>query len=396
MTETADPLGAFVRGPFIELAPSGLGSLDSLSFAVKDLIDVAGAVTGGGNPDWAAAQSPARTSAPVVRQLLAAGARLRGKTVTDELAFSLEGANAHHGTPLNPRAPGRLPGGSSSGSAAALAGGVVDFALGTDTGGSVRIPASFCGLYGLRPTHGAISLEGVIPFAPSYDTIGLMARDASLLARLGAVLLPEPGDVPPAPRFLIAEDALALAQPAVVDALRAALPEVLRAAAPVRVFADASGDWLAAYRVLQGWEIWQALGPWIESHVPRFGPSIAERFADAATITIEDAARWRPWRETVRRRLDAILGVDGILILPTAPSPAPMRNAASDEIASFYRAALTLTSIAGHAGLPQLTLPLALVDDAPVGISLVARRGADRHLLALAEEFCRSRDVARH
>src|SRR6201997_2268337 len=171
-------IGAFVPGPRAVLQPTGPGPLAGLDFAVKDLIDVAGHITGGGNPDWLRTHAAAARSAPVVEKLLAAGAALRGKTITDELAFSLEGGNAHYGTPLNPACPDRIPGGSSSGSASAVAARLVDFALGTDTGGSVRVPASFCGLFGFRPTHNAIPLTGVVPFAPSYDTIGWFASDA--------------------------------------------------------------------------------------------------------------------------------------------------------------------------------------------------------------------------
>src|SRR5262249_46800276 len=143
--------GAFVPGPRARLEPTASGPLDGLTFVVKDLIDVAGHVTGAGNPDWAARQVPAARSAPVVERLLRAGATLVGKTITDELAFSLEGENHHYGTPLNPRAPDRLPGGSSSGSAVAVAAGLADLALGTGTGGPGRGPASLCGVFGNRP-----------------------------------------------------------------------------------------------------------------------------------------------------------------------------------------------------------------------------------------------------
>ncbi len=171
------------------LAPTGNGTLDGLTFAVKDIIDVAGRRTGCGNPRWLETHPPAAVHAVCVEQLLAAGARCVGKTVTDELAFSLLGENPHDGTPLNPSAPERVPGGSSSGSASAVACGLVDFALGSDTGGSVRVPASNCGIFGLRPSHGRISVAGVMPFAPTFDTIGLFARRPALLARSASMLL---------------------------------------------------------------------------------------------------------------------------------------------------------------------------------------------------------------
>src|SRR5262245_20843356 len=212
--------GAFVPGPRARLEPLASGPLDGLAFVVKDLIDVAGHVTGGGNPDWARRQNPASKSAPVVERLLRAGATLVGKTITDELAFSLEGENEHYGTPVNPRAPDRLPGGSSSGSAVAVAAGLADFGLGTDTGGSVRVPASFCGLFGYRPSHGRLPLDGVVPFAPSYDTVGLLARDGGCLQLVAQCLLATTAVVPHGRRLLLAADAFAWAEPEVACVLR--------------------------------------------------------------------------------------------------------------------------------------------------------------------------------
>src|SRR3954454_4283402 len=179
-------------GAFIEkftLPATNDGPLRGLRFAVKDLIDVAGHRTGCGNPTWLAAHPPATVSAVCVEQLLAAGAQCEGKTITDEFAFSLLGENFHYGTPLNPTAPDRVPGGSSNGSASAVACGIVDFALGTDTGGSVRVPASNCGICGWRPSHGLISVAGVMPFSPTFDTVGVFTRSAELLQRTAAVLL---------------------------------------------------------------------------------------------------------------------------------------------------------------------------------------------------------------
>jgi amidase len=173
----------------VYLPGAATGPLAGLTFAAKDLFDVAGYVACAGNPDWLRTHAPAGKTAPVVQTLLEAGATLMGKTVTDELAFSMSGENIHYGTPINPAAPARIPGGSSSGSASATASKLVDFALGTDTSGSIRVPASYCGLFSLRPTHGRISCQGVIPLAPSFDTVGWVARDATLLQRIGEVLL---------------------------------------------------------------------------------------------------------------------------------------------------------------------------------------------------------------
>jgi amidase len=381
--------GAFVPGPCVRVAPTARGRLDGLSFAVKDLIDVAGHVTGGGNPDWARTHGPALRSAPAVELLLAAGAMLIGKTITDELAFSLEGVNAHYGTPLNPACPDRIPGGSSSGSASAVANGVVDFALGTDTGGSVRVPASFCGLFGLRPTHNAIPLDGVLPFAPSYDTIGLFARDFETLATVGGVLLPHASPTP-IRELVIVRDAFALADAPVAAALREVCA-TLGASDEIDVFDGRESEWLESYQILQGTENWRELGAWITEAKPTFGPAIAPRFAGVADITEVDVARCEPLRATIAAKLHAILADGRALLIPTAPCVALRKDApaAGEQVGPFYGRALTLTSIAGHAGLPQLTLPVAKVDGCPVGLSLVAARGQDRALLDSASAWAR-------
>ena len=206
-----DPYNAFCTQPPIRIEGAPKGPIAGLTFAVKDLFDFAGHVTGAGNPDWQRTHEPARITAVVVERLVSAGATALGKTHTDELSRGIFGENAHFGTPVNPRAPGRVPGGSSSGSAAAVAGELTDFALGTDTGGSVRVPASFCGIYGIRPTHGRLPLTGVVGQAPSFDTVGWFARDPNLLARVGAVLFGKEIAATLPNRLVIAEDAFAIA-----------------------------------------------------------------------------------------------------------------------------------------------------------------------------------------
>jgi amidase len=378
----SDDYGCFISGPCLHIAGAAEGPLARLDFAVKDLIDLAGSVTGGGNPDWRRSHAPAPRHAPVVERLLAAGASVAGKTVTDELAFSLEGVNAHDGTPRNPCCPDRLPGGSSSGSAVAVAAGLVDFALGTDTGGSVRVPASFCGVFGFRPSHGCLPLEGVVPFAPSYDTIGWFARDGAMLARVGAALLGT--SAAPLPRrFLLAEDGFALCDPSSATALRAAA-ETLGAGSAVTLFAGEEAQWLECYRVLQGAEIWRSLGPWITATKPRFGEAIVPRFADAAAIPTVLVAEFAPVRRRIAARLEELLAPDTALVLPTAPCIALPKGLPAEAVGDFYRRALTLTCVAGHAGLPQVSLPLAEVDGCPLGLSVLARAGGDQSLLALA------------
>ena len=215
-----DPSGAFCHDTHVALRGAPTGPLSGLRFAAKDIFDIEGHRTGFGNPTWLETHGPAGATASAVQELLDAGADLAGKTLTDELAYSLTGENRHYGTPLNPAATDRVPGGSSSGSASAVAAGLVDFALGTDCGGSVRLPASYCGILGIRPTLGRIPMDGIAPFSASFDVVGWFARDAGRLESVGQVLFgeTESDDVPR--RLVIAEDAFDLIEEKVRDALR--------------------------------------------------------------------------------------------------------------------------------------------------------------------------------
>jgi amidase len=382
MSQDTNPFGAFVPGPRCTREPTGHGPLSGLTFAVKDLIDVAGCHTGGGNPDWLAGHPAAETSAPVVDALLAAGARLIGKTITDELAFSLEGANAHYGTPVNPACPDRLPGGSSGGSAVAVAAGLVDFAMGTDTGGSVRVPASFTGVFGFRPTHGRISTDRVVPFAPSYDTIGWFARDPGVLSAVGTTLLGS-GGAAPIRRLVRVRDAFALADPDAA-ALLLASASACGAVDEVTVFDGAESEWLECYRVLQGAEIWQHLGPWITANQPKFGAAIAPRFADAATIGAPAVTHYRAFRHTMTVRLRAMIPPGTGLVIPTTLGAALPLSTPSEAIWRFYKSALPLNAISGHAGLPQVTIPVTQPGGCPLGLSIIGATSSDHALLAFA------------
>ena len=382
-----DELGAFCRHTHVTLRGSREGPLAGLEFGVKDIYDIAAHRTGFGSPDWLRTHAEAARTAPLVQQLLAAGASMVGKTHTDELTFSLNGENAHYGTPVNVNAPGRIPGGSSSGSAAAVAGGLVDFALGSDTGGSVRAPASFCGIYGLRPTHGRLSLEGVCPLASSFDTAGWFARDAAMLERVGAVLLAEdPDDTTPA-RLVVADDAFELAGHAATAALQRGLDrvcELLGKADRVEVSPDGLRQWLDVFRVLQGGEIWMQHGAWVEEVKPTLGPGVRQRMQWASTISERDVAQARVKREGIARRMTALLGTDTVLALPTLPDIAPMRNADPHATEDFRARALSLLCIAGLARLPQINLPYGKLNGCPIGLSLVGPRDSDMMLLAIA------------
>jgi amidase len=397
------PLPCPSTAAFIEeftLPATGAGALNGLRFAVKDLIDVAGWRTGCGNPDWLATHPAARVSAVCVEQVLAAGATCVGKTVCDEVAFSLLGENYFYGTPLNPSAPERVSGGSSSGSASAVAQGLVDFALGTDTGGSVRIPASNCGLWGMRPTRGAVSVAGVMPFSPTFDTVGVMARTSEVLQRAMGVLLgvvPADDAEPPGAIHLIRE-AIALADPDVRQALEEAV-NLLRAKFGTRVRETSLGElcgnaetgnltlWLDVFRELRGAEVDSCLGAWVAATKPRFGPAAAAGFELIQQLDRSRVGEAVRMREQLSRTLNGALGGRDLLCLPTGPILAPIKGTAShDRHGDYYSRTISLTAIAGVARLPQVSMPLADVGGVPVGLSLVGARGEDAWVLGVARE----------
>ncbi|MET4177752.1 amidase [Bradyrhizobium sp. LA6.1] len=390
-----DTLGAFVPGPIIQRAPYSAGSLSGLSFAVKDLFDVAGGVTGCGNPDWAATHEAAKADAWAVDTLLGAGASLTGKTVTDEISLGLLGINKFYGTPLNPRAPDCVPGGSSSGSASAVAGGLVDIALGTDSGGSVRIPASFCGIYGLRPTHGRISVAGMMIQAPSFDTVGYFARDALTFGRVGAVLLGQQmSDALPA-EIIVAADCFALADEPVRRALQPVVDR-LRDAAATTVSALAEGellDWAHHQRILQRSEFHATFRDWIDRVNPRFSSEVAGAFADEGRIPSSDIAAARTFRESASKRLDDLLDGHRMLCLPTSPILPIGRDARLSDIRAAVHRIVDLTGIAGLTGLPQVNLPIATSGSIPVGLSLIGWRGGDAALVGAARSLAREFSV---
>ena len=380
-----DHLGAFCTHTHVERAGAESGPLHGLTFGLKDIFDVAGHRTGFGSPDWLATHGHALSTATVATQLLEAGAHLSGKTHTEEMAFSLTGENAHYGTPINPAAPNRVPGGSSSGSAAAVAGGLVDFAIGSDTGGSVRAPASFCGIYGIRPTHGRISLQGACPLAPIFDTVGWFARDASLLARVGGVLL---GGTAAAPgRLLLATDAFALALPGAADSLAPALARVaalLGAIEPVTVSEEGLTAWFDVFRVLQYDDIWTTHSAWVTRVRPTFGPQVGPRFDAVAQVQPHEVAVMRERRTAIVARLDDLLAENAVLLLPTVPDIAPRLKLPPAETVAFRERALALLCIAGLGGLPQVNLPFGTLQGCPIGLSMIAARGNDEMLLDIA------------
>jgi amidase len=381
-----DPLGAFVPGVNVRVAGRAGGPLNGLTFAAKDLFDVQGFVTGCGNPDWGATHTAAERSAASVEALLNAGASLVGKTITDEISLGLLGINRFYGTPLNPRARDRVPGGSSSGSASAVAGGACDVALGTDSGGSVRVPASFCGLFGLRPTLGRIDGRGMMVQSPTFDTVGYFARDAATFAKVGEVLLDEP-IMPEIPaEIVVATDAFAIADEVVRDALASAVARC-RQVAHVTDTSLATGDlleWARWQRVLQRQEFRATFRDWVDRVNPRFSSEVAGAFADDGQTSAETINLAHRFRDEAKARLEGLLDGRRMLCVPTSPILPIPRDARLSAMREAVHRIVDLTGIAGLTSLPQVNIPAGSAAGIPVGLSLIGWRGGDAVLVGAA------------
>lgn len=364
---------------------SGRGPLAGEKVAVKDVYAVAGHRTGAGNPAWLDAAPTARDHADAVARMLEAGADVRGIARTDELAWSLAGTNAHTGAPPNPRAPYRLPGGSTSGPASAVSLGHATIGLGTDTGGSIRVPASYQGLFGIRTTHGAIPVTGLVPLAPSFDTVGWLTRSAALLAAVGDVLLPaaaagEDAAGATAGEVVLVPALMELATPEVATAVRELAPAGV---SEERWPLDELGRWLDAFRTVQAWEAWRTHGAWLEGRLHVLGADVRGRFQHARTVTQPQADEAYAVAADARATILSLVG-GRVLLLPSASSVAPRLG---EDLGPVRAATMQLTCLAGLAGLPAVSVPVTTAPAAgglPAGACLVAAPGRDRDLLRLA------------
>ncbi|KAJ9131481.1 hypothetical protein P3X46_035137 [Hevea brasiliensis] len=407
--------GAFMEKFVLKPSSSHELPLNGLTFAVKDIFDVNGFVTGFGNPDWARTHSAATSTSPAVLAILRGGATCIGKTVMDEMAYSLDGENKHYGTPTNPCAPDRVPGGSSSGSAVAVGAKLVDFSLGTDTGGSVRVPASYCSILGFRPSHDAVSTAGVIPMAQSFDTVGWFARDPVILNRVGRILLQLPDvDLVRPRQIFIAEDCFQLSSTPNNRVSQVLVKSVEKLFGGDVVKHLILGDYVenkvpslshfiskeikkqdygiaslaalsSAMRLLQRYEFKNNHGEWVTTVKPDLGTGISERVWGAIQTTGESIDICYSVKAEIIATLTSLLEDFGILAIPTVPGRPPKLNTDPTTLEIFRAEASSLLSIAGLSGFCQVSIPLGMYDDVPVAISLLAKHGSDGFLLNVVE-----------
>ena len=389
MSTHSDDYGVWVPHGRFSLSPTQSGPLSGLRFVVKDVFDIAGHPTGAGNPTWLATHPIPRESHPLVVQLRAAGAEMAGKVITDELAYSLNGDNIHYGTPININAPGHVPGGSSSGSAAAVAAGLADFGLGTDTGGSTRVPASYCGIWGIRTTHGRLPLSNMVSLHPSFDTATWFAREASTFARVGQTLFAPDGLA--VRRILTPSAVWGLASPDFLPHLQAVSTGLARHTGAhaqdtdvLRSAGDSLEAWRTAYVTMGAREAWSLHGDWINRDKPTFSAAIAGRWLAASKVTDQEFSSARAKVARIRSHVRDLLGNDAIMVVPSAASVAPLLGATGAQVDALRMRTMHITCIAGIGGLCQVSIPFRNAQGLPVGVSVIGPAGCDLDIIELA------------
>ncbi|KAK0587435.1 hypothetical protein LWI29_022778 [Acer saccharum] len=388
--------------------PKAPHPLTALTFAVSDVFDIEGYVTGFGHPDWARTHEAASRTAPVVSTLIEGGATCVGKTVVDELAYGINGTNKHYGTPTNPESHSRVPGGSSSGAAVAVAAKLVDFSLGVDTVGGVRVPAAFCGVMGFRPSHGAVSQMGIIPVSTSLDTVGWFARDPNVLRRVGHVLLQLPFSVQRSPRqIIIADDCFELLKIPIDRVDRAViksteklfgrqvlkhenLGDYFNSKVPsLKGFHKTNGELKSSsirmlanvMRLLQRHEFKHNHEQWINSVKPTLDPAVSAQIHEMLEMDDAELENCKSIRSEMRSAINFLLKDDGLLVIPTTGYLPPKLGGKELLSEDYQNCSFTLSSIASISGCCQVTVPLGQYDKCPISVSFIARHGGDRFLL---------------
>ncbi len=387
--------------PFINkhrIDSSSTGELSRLSFAIKDNIDIAGEMTGYGSPGWLNTHPEPVVNAICLEQLLNAGGTCQGKTKSDELAYSLIGVNDFYGTPLNPKAPDRVPGGSSSGSASAVASELVDFAIGTDTGGSIRVPAGNCGVWGYRPSHGAISVSGVLALAPSFDTVGILAQTGEILEKVMRVLLAEKshkGNASSSVCFV--DDVFQMSDRQIVNAITPGLNKIsdsyevqtLKLAEISEPNVDCT--WLFEQSgFLLSTEIWNTFGAWIKNEKPELSSGVDYNLQNyARSASRKEIQNSLYTKKVFQNKINNFLCDGNILCFPTTVDLAPRLKDITPEFfeGDYIPRAMGVNAISGLSCTPQITMPVAGVDGVPVGLSLIAGYGRDMALISFCNQL---------
>lgn len=379
-----DAFQAFVRANHIALKGLDRGRLRGLTFAAKDVFKILGSTYGNGHPDWLRTNPPDDFTSGTITKLLEEGADLVGKTVCDELCFSISGENWNYGSPLNPLDLTRFAGGSSSGSAVAVSSGLADFAIGSDCLGSVRVPASYTGVLGMRPSYARVPNDGEAPYCKSMDVLGYMSACPETFHRVSEVLLGEDQTPIKYRRLLVAQDFFDLVDESLQEPVRLALDHLkagFEKADSERLFEDRIDDWVKTFRTVQGYEVWESYGSWINKYRPPLSRGPKERLAWASTLTLQEYRNALEEREEIIRSIHEIVSNDTILCIPTTCSMPPFKNDTAERINDIRMKSSKFLAISPLSNTPHLTLPLVWDEGVSLGISLIGAAGSDMSLI---------------
>lgn len=357
-----DPYQCFVRENHVSVTHTNMGDLDGLVFAAKDVFEVKGSRYSNGHPDWLASQKISTKTATAIEKLLDSGADLVGKTICDELCFSISGENWHYGSPIHPLDPMRYAGGSSSGSAIAVASGLVDFSIGSDCLGSVRVPASYNGLYAMRPTLKRVDNTGEAPYCESMDVLGWMAKDVNTFKRVSKVLLGDDKRNFSFKKILVLDGFIPNQNSVTLD----------------------DRDWVDTFRHVQGYEVYNNYKNWLKEYNPFINRGPKERLEWASTISKDIYEKAILRKIEIEHEIATLLSDDTVLVLPTASSVAVHRLANGEEITKIRNESSKLLCISPLSKTPQLTLPLHEKEGLPFGISFIGPVGSDLQLIDFA------------
>lgn len=385
-----DPLQAFVRDNHIAIEGARSGPLKGLVYAAKDVFMIRGSTFGNGHPDWLRTHGPDPQTASAITTLLDAGADLVGKTVCDELCFSISGENWNYGSPFNPHDIRRFTGGSSAGSGAATAGGLVDFAIGSDCLGSVRVPAGYNGLLGMRPTYKRIPNDGEAPYCASMDVLGYVAADPEVFLKVSEVLLGQDEEEVEFKQLYIADDCFKALDLDVYEALKPAIEftgSKLEHVQHVTVAPEGLDKWIEAFRFVQGYEVWESYGGWIQKYRPHLSRGPKERLEWASKITRNQYFEALKEKQRINEYFTSFLPKGSILCLPTTASIAPLRTTSLEEINRTRAISTNFLCISPLTSTPQVTVPLVSQDDMPLSMTLISGYGTDLALAKFASKL---------
>lgn len=385
-----DPLQAFVRDNHIAISGKADGILSDYVFSAKDVFKIKGSTWGNGHPDWLRYSDPDEYTATGVQELLDNGADLVGKTVCDELCYSISGENWNYGSPLNPHDVRRYTGGSSSGTCASVAGGLVDFSVGSDCLGSIRVPASYNGLLGLRPTYNRIDTAGEAPYCESMDVFGFVAKETKVFKDVAKVLLKEDNEKFHFKKLILAKDCLDTIDKEVLNHLKNSIAFIKKYFDEVveeNIAPEGLDSWVGTFQKVQGYEIWESYSGFINKYRPKLSPGPEERLEVASQITTEQYDKAIKEKNKIENYVSELLSNDTIVLLPTASSVAPLKSASQKEINYYRGQSSKLLSISPLSGTPQITLPLSKQEGVPLGISLIGPKGSDQALVDLASKI---------